>query len=363
MSDTSASVARGRLQTIFARERDSTCKSSILEGSKAETASTMCEQPSISQDKTDVKPPASGDISVLKSEAEIQAPACLEAPKTEESSKSDQPSTGTDAADTGDQTIAMPVSNSRASDSQLPWLMAAAAIIAAAGTAWWVNGKSETNGGYFGRRTSSQTEISPAISSKTVETRTSEISINPSQDIPTSAQTTSSAPPPESTAQGGQVKETQAAAGTLGDMTHANLQNNSEVVVPGLSMEAKLAGFFEQASNKTGEFDLDKISFDPAKAALSPSSSEQLQNVAKILNAYPKTKVSVSAYVGPSANSTSSLKLSRARLNSVIRELSRVGYKAPVTAQIYKRMPIRSSNRPGEAQGQELRISLTVTKM
>lgn len=366
MSDISASIARGRLQTIFARERDTTSKSDSLETPATETLTTS-EHASVPEDKKEIKPSAGVDIPGLESVVEIQTPARTEALQTEASPRSHQLSTEGDAAKTANETAAMPASNPRASGSHLSGLWTAAAALAAAGAAWWVNGKPETNSSFPERPASPQAEFSPAPSNKAIETTTKELWVSPSKDIAsTPAQTTSPAPPSEQTKQGGQGKLTgppQAAAGYLGQVTHAELNKKSELAISSLRMEAKLAEFFRQAPNKSGEFDLDEISFDPSSAILRPSSSEQLQNIVKILKVHPKIKISVGAYIGPLTKKESSLKLSRARVNNVIRELSRIGYKSPITAQIYKKMPMRRSGESGETKLQEQRISLTVIKM
>ncbi len=349
MSDTSASIARGRLQTIFARERDLIPASDALDSSHTKIPSTKSEHASVSPDKPEAALPASVDIPVLASEVETQI-AAPEAQGTEAPPRSLQLSTGEDAAKAANQTTVTPASNASAGALQLSSLSAAAAIIAAAGLAWWVNGQNDANRRSSERPTSTQAETSLARPMEFVETRTREIRINSSEDVPPAApQTTSSTSRAEPATQGEQAKITAI---------------NDEMAIRDSSMEAKLAGFFEQASEKSVEFDLDRISFDPGSSILRPSSSEQLQNVARILMAHPKSKISVSAYVGPSTNGASGLKLSRARVNSVVRELSRTGYKSPIAAQIYKRMPIRKPSNSGEAKGQEQqRISLTVTKI
>ena len=89
------------------------------------------------------------------------------------------------------------------------------------------------------------------------------------------------------------VTPAQPVGGANNDFTRVKLPNDIELSVPNSGLEAKLLEFLKQASNKSGEFDLDSISFGATNATLSPSSSEQLKNVAKIVRAYPTARIAI----------------------------------------------------------------------
>ncbi len=127
-------------------------------------------------------------------------------------------------------------------------------------------------------------------------------------------------------------------------------------------VEAKLSRFLQVASNKSGEFDLDRISFDAANAALSASSAQQLQNVAKVLAAFPDTTIAINAYAQRNGKKPN-LKLPWERANAVLRELARNGVdKSRMTTQIFKRPHPAEGGDAEEGPRQKPRISLTVTR-
>lgn len=360
MSDISASVARGRLQTIFARERNSACESDRVDSSQ-EILSMPSKHVPVPPDEVQVKPSEPDNIPVLEIELEIRTPECLKASQNEAQHSSLPLSPGEEAAKTVSPTNAAPADTATARTSDLRGLSAAVAFIAAAGVAWWANSKSESNVGPS-EPTSAQIEkISPMPLNEIAQTGTSEILVSQPPSTPTQA--ISSMPAPESMAQEVQGKvatSPQAAARTNG-VTQVKLQNGNEVTIPSSGVETKLAEFLKQALNKSGEFDLDRISFGHANAILNSSSSEQLQNVAKILMAYPKTRISINAYGDAITSRVSGLRLSRERADSVIRELARTGYKSRITARVYRGQRGKGSNGSEESQGRDERISLTVT--
>jgi outer membrane protein OmpA-like peptidoglycan-associated protein len=128
-----------------------------------------------------------------------------------------------------------------------------------------------------------------------------------------------------------------------------SLPNGASLSVPESGVENKLFVFLEQGPNGAAEFDLDRISFDAAKATLTSSSQEQLQNLAQILNAFPQAKVIISAYADDGGNRVQNSKLSLARANGVLGELKRIGVgKSRLTAKGHKESrPLAPNNASG----------------
>jgi outer membrane protein OmpA-like peptidoglycan-associated protein len=159
------------------------------------------------------------------------------------------------------------------------------------------------------------------------------------------------------------VTPAQPLGGANNDFTRIKLPNDIELSVPNSGLETKLLEFLKRPSNKSGEFDLDRISFGATNAILSLSSSEQLQNVAKILRAFPITRIAINAFAANVANRASGLGLSRARANSVLGELARSGVdKSRMVVRVYGDNRGTRSSGLTESQRQGQRISLTVTK-
>jgi outer membrane protein OmpA-like peptidoglycan-associated protein len=162
---------------------------------------------------------------------------------------------------------------------------------------------------------------------------------------------------------GSMATPAQPLGGANNDFTQVKLPNGIELSVPNSGLETKLLEFLKQASNKSGEFDLDSISFGATNATLSPSSSEQLKNVAKIVRAYPITRIAINAFAANATNRGSGFGLSRARANSVLGEFARSGVdKSRMVVQVYGGNHVARSSglEDGTRKGQ--RISLTVTK-
>jgi outer membrane protein OmpA-like peptidoglycan-associated protein len=292
-------------------------------------------------------------------------------------------SPGSEAAKPVSRMSDIPTRVARGKSSRLSWFLTAAAIILTGGVAWrvlhWSNEAAVSPNEELRPSTSGETrigspeitsaeaqKISPAPQNETAQTGAVEASINPPGGArATPAQEMSSTPSIEPMAQ--QHEEAgsiMTPAQTAGDhFTQIKLPNGIELAVPSSGVENKLFGFLKQASNKSGEFDMDRISFDAAHATLSPSSSEQLQNVAKILGAYPNTRITINAYVDNASNKIPGLRLSRERANSMLRELVWNGVeKSRMATEVYSSYRAKRSSGSEKGQRRDQHISLTVTR-
>ena len=145
------------------------------------------------------------------------------------------------------------------------------------------------------------------------------------------------------------------------DIIQKKLPNGVEVNIPKNGVETQLLDFLGQTSHNSGVFDLDRISFDRAKATLQSSSQEQLQNLAKILKAYPSAKIEINSYTDNRGDKVSNLKLSRERALNVLDELARMGVdKSRMTARGFGDSHPIASNNSEEGRRQNRRISLGV---
>ena len=156
-----------------------------------------------------------------------------------------------------------------------------------------------------------------------------------------------------------------AAPGPLGQFIKHTLPDGTVLSIPRLGIENKLIDFIEDKSrrvDKTTWFDFDRLTFDTGKATLQPSSTEQLQNIAAILKAYPNVNVKIGGYTDNTGNKNSNLKLSGDRATNVMHELMNRGTDSTrLEAQGYGEDHPVADNATSEGRQQNRRISLRVT--
>ena len=289
------------------------------------------------------------------------------------------------------ETIAASPTMAKAGRSRSLWLLAVAAVLTIAGVAWRLvvvphssdkvslatqeevrasgNGDTNLRGSQEIAPAQAQ-KTSPAAETDITRTGANETSTEPPEDAHgaskqemSSTRSAAESAPQERTEGEGMATPAQPVGGANNDFNRIKLPNGIELRVPNSGLETKLLEFLKQASNKSGEFDLDRISFGATNAILSPSSSEQLQNVAKILRAYPITRIAINAFAANATNGASGLRLSRSRANSVLGELARSGVdKSRMVVRVYGGNRNARSSGLEEGQRKDQRISLTVTR-
>jgi OOP family OmpA-OmpF porin len=119
--------------------------------------------------------------------------------------------------------------------------------------------------------------------------------------------------------------------GPLGEFIKRKLPNGTELNIPRLGIENKLIDFIEDPSkpaDKTTWFHFDRLTFDTGASMLQPSSTEQLQNIAAILKAYPKINAKIGGYTDNTGNKDANLKLSGNRATNVMHEFVSRGIDA-----------------------------------
>lgn len=137
------------------------------------------------------------------------------------------------------------------------------------------------------------------------------------------------------------------------------LPTGVELAVSKSGVEESLFRSLQDVSIKSGEFVLDRISFDAGKTTVNASSAPQLQNLATILNAYPNVTVTISAFTDNVGNTANNLKLSRQRANAVLQELERKGVdRSRMSAIGFGADRPVASNSSEDGRKQNRRISL-----
>ena len=138
-----------------------------------------------------------------------------------------------------------------------------------------------------------------------------------------------------------------------------------ELNIPSLGMETRLLDFIEDESrpvDKTTWFDFDRLTFDTGKATLQDSSTEQLQNIAAILKAYPKVKVKIGGYTDNTGNKEANLRLALDRATNVMHELIQRGVDTSrLAAEGYGEEHAVADNSTFEGRQKNRRIALRVT--
>lgn len=154
--------------------------------------------------------------------------------------------------------------------------------------------------------------------------------------------------------------------GPLGEFIKRKLPDGTVLNIPRLGIENKLIDFIEDTSrpvDKSTWFDFDRLTFDTGKSTLEDSSSEQLQNIAAILKAYPKVKVKIGGYTDNTGSKQANVRLSQDRATNVMHELEQRGVDpSRLEAKGYGEEHPVADNATEAGRKQNRRISLLVTE-
>jgi outer membrane protein OmpA-like peptidoglycan-associated protein len=101
------------------------------------------------------------------------------------------------------------------------------------------------------------------------------------------------------------------------------LPGNVILVIPTRgSAEDRLSMYLSAAHAGTTTVNFDRVTFDTGSAALTGASNEQIDNIAKILHAYPKTNVTIVGHTDSVGREGANMSLSKARANAVAARLN-----------------------------------------
>jgi outer membrane protein OmpA-like peptidoglycan-associated protein len=150
-------------------------------------------------------------------------------------------------------------------------------------------------------------------------------------------------------------------SGTMNGMVTRALPGNVTLSFARGGAEDVLSAYLASPAKGRSSFELDRIGFETGSASLTPQSREQLRNVAAILNAYPRAKVTVSGHTDNVSDEATNLARSQARAESVATVLTSDGV-APgrVRAQGYGSQKPISSNMTESGRSQNRRVMLDV---
>jgi OmpA-OmpF porin, OOP family len=153
---------------------------------------------------------------------------------------------------------------------------------------------------------------------------------------------------------------------TLGKFITKKLPDGTEIIIAENGVEAMLIAFIEdktKMADKETWFSFDRILFETDKAALRPSSDNQVRNIVAIMKAYPNVDIKIGGYTDNTGNPKANMKLSQERANSVMAALVNDGV-APerMKAEGYgQQFPVASNDTP-EGRQKNRRVDVRVSK-
>ncbi len=155
------------------------------------------------------------------------------------------------------------------------------------------------------------------------------------------------------------------AATDLGAFITQKLPDGTELNIPSRGVESQLLAFINDTNRPVTDtlwFNFDRLNFQTGSAILSPESSEQLNNIAAILKAYPKVNLKIGGYTDNTGNATANMKLSQDRANTVKTELvTRGAADARLAAQGYGDAHAVADNSTADGRAKNRRIAMRVT--
>jgi OmpA-OmpF porin, OOP family len=152
-------------------------------------------------------------------------------------------------------------------------------------------------------------------------------------------------------------------AGRLGGTFVRTLPGNATITIPAVgSAEDRLSLYLASATPGETTITLDRIAFDSDSAVLTAESTEQLDNIATILRAYPRAHVAVVGHTDSAGDEAANVVLSRARAHNVAAKLTANGVQPQrVHAEGYGSQRPMADNATEEGRAQNRRVELGVT--
>ncbi|WP_068599093.1 OmpA family protein [Vaginella massiliensis] len=156
----------------------------------------------------------------------------------------------------------------------------------------------------------------------------------------------------------------------LGEFSDVVLPNNDTLNVGELSTESKLVSQLNDADFKVSEdktkgwITLDRIYFETAKANVTETSATQVDNLAKILKAYPSATVKIGGYTDNVGDSIVNAKISQERAEKVANLLVSKGVAATrIEAEGYGAQHfLCEANDTEVCKAQNRRVDIRITK-
>jgi outer membrane protein OmpA-like peptidoglycan-associated protein/uncharacterized protein YidB (DUF937 family) len=151
----------------------------------------------------------------------------------------------------------------------------------------------------------------------------------------------------------------------LGAFKAVELPGAVTLNLPEAGIESKLLAFITDATktvDKTTWFDFDRILFDTSASTLRPESNEQIDNIAKILVAYPNVALKIGGYTDNTGALELNQKLSAERAQAVMNALIARGIDAArLASEGYGPENPIADNATAEGREKNRRVSVRVS--
>ena len=155
-----------------------------------------------------------------------------------------------------------------------------------------------------------------------------------------------------------------AAVGTAGafkSRSERTLPGGTMVATPSGSAEDRLSAFLDSSRTGQTSITLDRLRFHTGSARLTAPSLEQVDNIAKILRAYPNTRVTIAGYADNTGREPANVRLSQARAKAVSERLTHDGVASGrVQAQGFGSQKPIGDNSTETGRRQNRRVELEV---
>jgi outer membrane protein OmpA-like peptidoglycan-associated protein len=153
--------------------------------------------------------------------------------------------------------------------------------------------------------------------------------------------------------------------GGLGDFVKRKLPNSVNLSVPENGLESRLlaivSGTYTGSSSTWLNFD--RLTFDSGSATLRRDSSEQVDNIAAILKAYPNVHLTLAGFTDDVGSAERNLELSRERAETVKTELVARGVSPDrLVTQGFGEQSATADNSGDAGRALDRRVSLQVTQ-
>jgi OOP family OmpA-OmpF porin len=154
--------------------------------------------------------------------------------------------------------------------------------------------------------------------------------------------------------------------GTRGTVTPAPspaLPEPPRFTFPAGSNEDRLARYLASSGSGSMSIDLDRVGFESGSSSLTPKSREQIDNIASVMRAYPKSTIVVEGHTDNVGRESANLALSRARAEAVAKTLTAAGIAADrVRAEGFGSQKPVADNSTAAGRAQNRRVTADVTR-
>jgi outer membrane protein OmpA-like peptidoglycan-associated protein len=149
--------------------------------------------------------------------------------------------------------------------------------------------------------------------------------------------------------------------GTVPGRVTRTLPGNVIITIPAGGAADRLFNYVSTPQTGGTVITLDMVKFTNGSAMLSPDSREQVDNVATILKAYPKTDVTVAGYTDNQGNEHANMALSKARAEAVAGRIVAKGVASDrVHSEGYGSEKAVGDNATDEGRAENRRVTLEV---